>query len=703
MTTRQSTAASTAPGASGAETLTITDNRTGSSYELPIADGTIRATDLRQIKVDEDDFGLMTYDPAFMNTASCRSAITYLDGDAGILRYRGYPIEQLAERSSFLEVAYLLVFGDLPTQEQLDGWVHDITHHTFVHENVKGLMQGFRYDAHPMGMLQSSVGALSTFYPEAKDIGDPDNRYLQIVRLIAKMPTLGAWAFRHTSGKPYVYPENELSYSANFLSMLFTIGGKRYEPDPRIERALDVLFILHADHEQNCSTSAVRSVGSSQVDPYSAVAAGIAALYGPLHGGANEAVLRMLRRIESTDNIPGFIEGVKGGEERLMGFGHRVYKNYDPRATIIKKACDDVFAVTGVNPLLSIAVELERIALEDEYFVSRKLYPNVDFYSGLIYEALGMPADMFTVLFAIGRTPGWVAQWAEMLQDKEQKISRPAPDLRGLRRARLRGDRLAVVSDGLEEGDELRQLVVVQAVPEPLQHLAPARQRLLGHPEALTGDVGLHHPPVAGVWQALDEPAPLQAVDELGDIGAGDAELVAQRVQARPPVGAAAEHLEDLELGVREPEVDRVALEPARGGARRPVEGLARPARELRARRRRGRCRVHHVSRYHRRVAARQGRPAVSVGGVTDPQEQVRQALRDLGQELSKAMEQAQRLARQVGDDLSRLVSEPPRKRAKRAPGAPTELIRELARLRDEGLVTEEEFQAKKAELLARL
>jgi citrate synthase len=425
MTTRQSTATSTAPGDSGAETLTITDNRTGMSYELPIADGTIRATDLRQIKVDEDDFGLMTYDPAFMNTASCRSAITYLDGDAGILRYRGYPIEQLAEKSSFLEVAYLLVFGELPTQEQLDGWVHDITHHTFVHENVKGLMQGFRYDAHPMGMLESSVGALSTFYPDAKDIGDPEVRRLQIVRLIAKMPTLGAWAYRHTSGKPYVYPENDLSYSANFLSMLFTIGGKRYEPDPRIERALDVLFILHADHEQNCSTSAVRSVGSSQVDPYSAVAAGVAALYGPLHGGANEAVLRMLRRIESTDNVPGFIEGVKGGEERLMGFGHRVYKNYDPRATIIKKACDDVFEVTGVNPLLSIAVELERIALEDEYFVSRKLYPNVDFYSGLIYEALGMPADMFTVLFAIGRTPGWVAQWEEMLQDKEQKISRP--------------------------------------------------------------------------------------------------------------------------------------------------------------------------------------------------------------------------------------------------------------------------------------
>jgi citrate synthase len=425
MTTQQPTATTDRAPDAGAETITITDNRTGASYELPIAEGTIKATDLRQIKVDEDDFGLMTYDPAFMNTASCRSAVTFLDGDAGILRYRGYPIEQLAEKSSFLEVAYLLVFGDLPTQEQLDGWVHDITTHTFVHENVKSLMQGFRYDAHPMGMLQSSVGALSTFYPEAKEIQDAENRYLQIVRLIAKVPTLGAWAYRHTSGKPYVYPENELSYSANFLSMLFTIGGKRYEPDPRIERALDVLFILHADHEQNCSTSAVRSVGSSQVDPYSAVAAGISALYGPLHGGANEAVLRMLRRIGTTDDIPAFIEGVKAGDERLMGFGHRVYKNYDPRATIIKKACDDVFEVVGVNPLLAIAVELERIALEDEYFVKRKLYPNVDFYSGLIYEALGMPVEMFTVLFAIGRTPGWVAQWAEMLQDKEQKISRP--------------------------------------------------------------------------------------------------------------------------------------------------------------------------------------------------------------------------------------------------------------------------------------
>jgi citrate synthase len=425
MTTQQSTATTPPAGDSGAGTLTITDNRTGNSYELPIADGTIRATDLRQIKVDEDDFGLMTYDPAFMNTASCRSAITYLDGDAGILRYRGYPIEQLAERSSFLEVAYLLVYGELPAREQLDDWVHAITHHTFVHENVRAFMQGFRYDAHPMGMLESSVGMLSTLYPEAKDLTDPEQNDLQIIRLIAKMPTLGAFAYRHITGKPFVYPNNELSYSENFLSMLFTTGIPQYQPDPRLVRALDVLFILHADHEQNCSTSAVRSVGSSQVDPYSAVAAGVAALYGPLHGGANEAVLRMLRRIGTTDDIPAFIEGVKAGKERLMGFGHRVYKNYDPRATIIKKACDDVFAVTGVNPLLAIAVELEKIALEDDYFVERKLYPNVDFYSGLIYEALGMPADMFTVLFAIGRTPGWVAQWREMIGDKEQKISRP--------------------------------------------------------------------------------------------------------------------------------------------------------------------------------------------------------------------------------------------------------------------------------------
>jgi citrate synthase len=424
MTTQQSTAASAESGA-GSETLSVRDNRTGETYELPITDGTVRATDLRQIKVSEDDFGLMTYDPAFMNTAACRSSVTFLDGEAGILRYRGYPIEQLAEGSTFLEVAYLLVYGELPTKDQLEGWVDEITHHTFVHENLRRFMEGFRYDAHPMGVLQSSIGALSTYYPEAKELYDEEIRRLQMIRMIAKMPTLGAWAYRHSRGMPFVYPRNELDYSSNFLSMLFEIGVQSYEPDPRLAKALDVLFILHADHEQNCSTSAVRAVGSSQVDPYSAVAAGISALYGPLHGGANEAVLQMLRRIEKTENIPAFMEGVKEGKERLMGFGHRVYKNYDPRATIIKKACDDVFEVTGRNPLLDIAVELEKIALEDEYFIKRKLYPNVDFYSGLIYEALGLPSEMFTVMFAIGRTPGWVAQWREMLDDKEQKIARP--------------------------------------------------------------------------------------------------------------------------------------------------------------------------------------------------------------------------------------------------------------------------------------
>jgi citrate synthase len=411
--------------AQAAETLSITDNRTGKSYEVEITDGTVRATDLRQIKTSDEDFGLMTYDPAFMNTASCRSAITYIDGDKGILEYRGYPIEQLAEHSTYLEVAYLLIHGELPTAEQLHDWTCEITIHTFVHENVKSFMQGFRHDAHPMGMLLGSVGALSTFYPDANDIGDPDNRMMQTIRLIAKMPTLAAFAFRHSNGQPYVYPDNDLKYSGNFLGMMRKMTELKYTPDPRIERALDILFILHADHEQNCSTSAVRSVGSSQVDPYSAVAAGIAALYGPLHGGANEAVLRMLARIASTDNVPGFIEGVKRGDERLMGFGHRVYKNYDPRAKIIKQATEDVFAVTGKNPQLEIATELERIALEDEYFVSRKLYPNVDFYSGLIYEALGLPVAMFPVMFAIGRTSGWIAQWLEMVQDSEQKIARP--------------------------------------------------------------------------------------------------------------------------------------------------------------------------------------------------------------------------------------------------------------------------------------
>ncbi|MCL2543132.1 MAG: citrate synthase [Nocardioidaceae bacterium] len=407
------------------DSLTVRDNRTGAEYEIPIVDGTIRAADLGQIKTEDDAPGLATYDPGFVNTASCRSSVTFIDGDKGILEYRGYPIEELAEKSTFLEVAYLLIYGELPTREQYEAWVHEITFHTFVHENVKGFMQGFRYDSHPMGMLMASVGALSTFYPESANIADADNRHLQIVRMIAKMPTLGAWAFRHAQGKPYIYPDNELSYTENFLSMLFKMSESRYEADPRIAKALDTLFILHADHEQNCSANAVRSVGSSQVDPYSAVAAGVGALYGPLHGGANEAVLKMLRRIGSKDKIPEFIEGVKNGDERLMGFGHRVYKNYDPRAKIIKKACDDVFEVTGVNPLLEVAQELEKIALEDDYFVKRKLYPNVDFYSGLIYEALQFPPEMFTVLFAIGRTPGWLAQWLELTTDKEQKIARP--------------------------------------------------------------------------------------------------------------------------------------------------------------------------------------------------------------------------------------------------------------------------------------
>ncbi|MBU3673904.1 MAG: citrate synthase [Solirubrobacteraceae bacterium] len=413
--------------------LQVTDERTGSQYEFPITDGTIPGIDLRQVKQDTEDFGLMSYDPAYMNTASCRSAITFIDGDEGILQYRGYPIEQLAENSSYLEVAYLLVHGELPTADQLAEWTHLITIHTFVHENVKGFMEGFRHDAHPMGMLLGAVGALSTFYPDAKDIDDPESRAIQTIRLIAKMPTLAAFAFRHSRGQPYVYPDNDLSYSGNFLSMLYKMTELKYEPDPRLERALDVLFILHADHEQNCSTSSVRMVGSSGVDPYSAIAAGVAALYGPLHGGANEAVLRMLRRIGTKDQIPAFIEGVKAGNERLMGFGHRVYKNYDPRAKIIKSTCDEVFEVTGVNPLLEVAQELEQIALEDDYFIERKLYPNVDFYSGLIYEALGLPVEMFPVIFAIGRTSGWVAQWLEMLDDPDLKIARPRQIYTGAR------------------------------------------------------------------------------------------------------------------------------------------------------------------------------------------------------------------------------------------------------------------------------
>ena len=407
------------------QSLSVRDNRTGKDYDLAITDGTIRAADLKQISAAEADGGLATYDPGFVNTASTRSAVTFIDGDKGILEYRGYPIEQLAEQSNYLEVAYLLVNGQLPTKSEYETWVHDVTIHTFVHENLKTFMQGFRYDAHPMGMLLASVGALSTFYPESRDIFDEKSRALQIIRMIAKMPTLGAFAFRHAQGKPYVYPDNELSYAANFLSMLFKMSEPKYAADDRLVRALEILFILHADHEQNASTNAVRAIGSTHVDPYSAVTGGIAALYGPLHGGANEAVLKMLRRIGSIENVPSFIEGVKNGEERLMGFGHRVYKNYDPRAKIIKKAADDVFEVTGINPLLKIAVELEKIALEDEYFVSRKLYPNVDFYSGLIYEALEFPPEMFTVLFAIPRTSGWLAQWLESLGDSDQKIARP--------------------------------------------------------------------------------------------------------------------------------------------------------------------------------------------------------------------------------------------------------------------------------------
>ncbi|GAA2097918.1 citrate synthase [Microlunatus panaciterrae] len=414
------------------DSLSIRDNRTGRDYEIAITDGTIRAADLKQIALDGEP-GLATYDPGFVNTASCRSAITYIDGDAGVLEYRGYPIEQLAESSSYLEVAYLLLNGELPTSDELAGWTHEVTHHTFLHENLKQFIQGFRYDAHPMGMLMASVSALSTYYPDAREIADPENRRLQITRLVAKMPTLGAFAYRHGQGKPYVYPDNDLSYTANFLAMLFKMSEQKYNADERLIKALEVLFILHADHEQNCSTNAVRSVGSSQVDPYSAVAAGIGALYGPLHGGANEAVLKMLRRIGTVDKVGEFIEGVKAGKEKLMGFGHRVYKNYDPRATIIKKACDDVFAVTGVNPLLKIAMELEKIALEDEYFISRKLYPNVDFYSGLIYEALQFPPEMFTVLFAIPRTSGWLAQWQELLMDKDQKIARPKQIYTGAR------------------------------------------------------------------------------------------------------------------------------------------------------------------------------------------------------------------------------------------------------------------------------
>src|SRR5215470_13656994 len=407
------------------DTLSVTDNRTNKSYTLPIEHGTIRAMDLRQIKADEEDFGLMTYDPAFMNTASCRSAITYIDGERGILRYRGYPIEVLAEHCTFLEVAYLILFGELPTEHELHDWVDDITHHTMLHETTKKFMEGFRHNAHPMGMLVSTIAALSTIYPESREIEDPANRLLQIKRLIAKMPSIVAMAYRHVLGFPYVYPDNDLSYTENFMNMMWKMVEPKYVANPVLAHALDILFILHADHEQNCSANVMRSVGSSHSDPYLATAAAAAALAGPLHGGANEEVLKMLDEIGSKENVPAYVKLIKEGHGKLMGFGHRVYKNYDPRAKIIKWTAERVFEVTGRNPKLDIALELERIALEDEYFIKRKLYPNVDFYSGIIYQAMGFRPEMFTVLFAIPRTVGWLAQWQEMLTDPEQKISRP--------------------------------------------------------------------------------------------------------------------------------------------------------------------------------------------------------------------------------------------------------------------------------------
>ncbi len=424
------------PYAMAKDTLSITDNRSGKSYELPIKDGCIKTADLRQIRLDEHDFGLMGYDPAFLNTANCRSAITFIDGDKGILEYRGYPIEQLAEKSSYLEVAYLLMNGELPSRKQLDDFVYTVTHHTYVHENIKAYMDGFRYNAHPMSMLAATVAALSSFYPEAKNIKDGGNRRVQMIRMVAKMPTIAAFSFRHSMGLPYVYPNNDLSFVGNFLAMIKKIGTDHYKVNPVLEHALEVLFILHADHEQNCSTTATRLVGSSQVDPFSAVAAGITALYGPLHGGANEAVLKMLRTIGHVSKVPEFIKDVKGGEgeTKLMGFGHRVYKSYDPRAKVIKRVADEVFEVTGKSPLLDIALELERIALQDDYFVKRKLYPNVDFYSGLIYEALGFHSEFFPVLFAIPRTVGWAAQWEEMVLDSEQKIARPRQIYTGAKR-----------------------------------------------------------------------------------------------------------------------------------------------------------------------------------------------------------------------------------------------------------------------------
>jgi len=415
-----------------ADTLTIIDNRTQKEYELPIMYGTypeygaaIPAKDLRKIKASDDDFGMLSYDPGFTNTASCKSAVTFIDGEKGILKYRGYPIEQLAEKSNYLEVAYLSLFGELPNKTEMDRWVYEVTHHTFLHENLKQLMAAFRHDAHPMGMFVSSVAALSTFYPESRDIANPEVRLKQIHRLVAKVGTIAAFAYRHSRGLPYVYPDNDLSYAGNFLNMMYKTTELKYEPNPVLEKALDILFILHVDHEQNCSANAMRAVGSSESDPYCSLAAAAAALYGPLHGGANEMVLRMLREIGHVDNIPDYIERVKAGDFRLMGFGHRVYKNYDPRARILREMAPDVFKVTGTNPLLDIAIELERIALEDEYFVKRNLYPNVDFYSGIIYQALGFPVAMFPVLFAIPRTAGWLAQWNEMMDDKDQRIARP--------------------------------------------------------------------------------------------------------------------------------------------------------------------------------------------------------------------------------------------------------------------------------------
>ncbi len=431
----------------GKDTLSVTDNRTGKSYELPIEMGTIRAMDLRKIKSNEEDFGLMSYDPGLTNTAACKSTISYIDGDRGILRYRGYPIEELAEKSTYLETAYLIIKGELPNQEHLDSWHHNITMHTMLHKNVNGFIEGFRYDAHPMGIMVGTIGALSTFYPDAKEIDKIDSRRLQVRRLIGQMPTLAAYAFRHSLGLPYVPPANELTYTGNFLSMLFKMAEMHYRVNPALERALDVLFILHADHEQNCSTTAARLVGSSHADPYSAVAAACAALYGPLHGGANEEVVNMLEAIGSVDKVPAFIKTVKAGERRLMGFGHRIYKNYDPRARIIKKTAYEVFEVTGRNPLIDIALELERIALEDDYFVSRKLYPNVDFYSGIIYQAMGFPKTIFPVLFASPRVSGWLAQYVENVLDEVQKITRPRQ---------------------IYLGEELRTYAPIDARPKPL-------------------------------------------------------------------------------------------------------------------------------------------------------------------------------------------------------------------------------------------